>query len=124
MTSINSLLIAVIAAVWGASSAVAADMALEASPTAPNCITCTNYNWFEATASHVIIGKEHPIAPVLADTPQRTGAAIKMVMGSTSAPQKPGGVGEQPRERDTPKPHKRGRHSRPLRRDSRCHSLL
>jgi hypothetical protein len=43
MTSINSLLIAVIAAVWGASSVVAADMALEASPTAPNCITCTNY---------------------------------------------------------------------------------
>jgi hypothetical protein len=121
MTSINSLLIAVIAAVWGASSVVTADMALEASPTAPNCITCTNYNWFEATASHVIIGKEHPIAPVLADTPQRTGATIKMVMGSTSAPQKPGGVGEQPRE---PKPHKRGRHSRPLRRDSRCHSLL
>jgi hypothetical protein len=47
-------------------------------------------------------------ALVFAHAPQSSVATIKLAMGPTSAPQKPGGVGEGSDE--TPKPHKKAKH--------------
>jgi hypothetical protein len=46
--------------------------------------------------------------PILAHARQSSVAAIKLAMGPTSAPQKPGGIGEGSNE--TPKPHKKAKH--------------
>jgi hypothetical protein len=43
-----------------------------------------------------------------AAAPQSSVAAIKLAMGPTSAPQKPGGVGEGPNEMH--QPHKKAKH--------------
>jgi hypothetical protein len=56
-----------------------------------------------ATASERIVGQDSLSAS--APAPQSSVAAIKLAMGPTSAPQKPGGVGEGSNE--TPKPHKK-----------------
>ena len=61
-----------------------------------------------ATASESIVGKVSAGAPALTRTAQGSITAIKMVMGPTSAPQKPGGVVQEPQE--TPKLHKKARH--------------
>jgi hypothetical protein len=47
-------------------------------------------------------------ALVMTHAPQSSVAAIKLAMGPTSAPQKPGGVGEGPNE--TRQPHKKAKH--------------
>jgi hypothetical protein len=61
-----------------------------------------------ATASERIVGQELVGTPMPAHAPQSSVAAIKLAMGPTSAPQKPGGVGEGSNE--TPKPHKTPKH--------------
>jgi hypothetical protein len=47
---------------------------------------------------------------IFARDPQRSGTTTRLAMGPTSAPQKPGGVGEGPSE--TPKVHKKTMHKR------------
>jgi hypothetical protein len=61
-----------------------------------------------AMASESTIGQDLASAPMLAPVQQSSVAAIKLAMGPTSAPQKPGGVGEGSDE--TPKPHKKAKH--------------
>jgi hypothetical protein len=50
---------------------------------------------------------DNVVAPIATQTAQRAAVAIKLAMGPTSAPQKPGGTGEMPA--DTP-PHKATKH--------------
>jgi len=45
--------------------------------------------------------------PLLGESEYQARAAIKLAMGPTSAPQKPGGTGEGP---DSSKPHKKPKH--------------
>jgi hypothetical protein len=61
-----------------------------------------------AMANESIIGQDFASAPMLAPVQQRAVTPIKLAMGPTSAPQKPGGVGEGSNE--TPKPHKKVKH--------------
>ncbi len=63
-----------------------------------------------ATASESIAAQDFASAPILALVPQRAPVAIEMAMGPTSAPQKPGGVGQEPQQQ-TPKVHKKIKHT-------------
>jgi hypothetical protein len=61
------------------------------------------------TASESLAAQDFASAPILALVPQRAPAASEMAMGPTSAPQKSGGVGQEPQQQ-TPKVHKKTKH--------------
>jgi hypothetical protein len=60
-----------------------------------------------ATPSIAKSDSRNPSAPIAPRTAQLSNPALKLVMGPTSAPQKPGGTGEAPADTQ---PHKATKH--------------
>jgi hypothetical protein len=62
-----------------------------------------------ATASESSASQDLAGAPMVAHASQQAPVGVRTAMGPTSAPQKPGGTGQEPQQ--TPKVHKKTKHN-------------
>jgi hypothetical protein len=67
-------------------------------------ITLSNF----ASASESVLPQDFAGASIGSHTPQAGPVSVKTAMGPTSAPQKPGGTGQEPQQ--TPKVHRKTKH--------------